>query len=105
MTEKQNGDPRYKALLDELWLLHCKKAADYGADNDYLANLRASEAFGIPAWLGALIRLNDKVKRLQTFAKKRTLANESVQDTLMDLAAYSLLVLILFQEEKGQAGG
>lgn len=102
MAEDRNGDPRYRALLDDLWHLHCKKARDYGDEDngDFLANLRASEAFGVPAWLGALIRLNDKVKRLQAYAKKRTLANEGVEDTLMDLSAYSLLVLILFRESQ-----
>lgn len=96
------GDARYRALLDQMWEVHCKKAADYGngEQGDFLANLRASEAFGLPAWLGAMIRLNDKVVRLQAYAKKRTLANEGVEDSLIDLAAYALLTLILHREAK-----
>jgi hypothetical protein len=79
--------------------MHCKKGNDYGSDNDFLANLRASEAFGIPAWKGALIRANDKMIRLKNAAKGVELKNESVEDSLMDLASYAILSLILFQEE------
>lgn len=95
------GDPRFKAILDEMWALHQKKAADYGTDSDLLSNLRGSEAFGIPAWLGALIRMNDKVRRLQTFARKKSLVNESVEDSLTDLACYAILALILLRESPG----
>ncbi len=97
MTEKQ-GDPRFLALLDEVRELHVKKAADYGTDEDYLHNLRASEGWGVSAWLGTLIRLTDKVNRLQTYAKTGKLANEGVRDSLQDLAAYALLALVLFDE-------
>lgn len=99
---KSPGDPRYRALLDQLWGLHCRKTTDYGSQTDYLANLRASETFGIPAWVGAMIRANDKVFRIQQFAQKGTLANEGVEDSLMDLAAYSLLALILYRETSEQ---
>jgi hypothetical protein len=93
-----NGDTRYLVLLDEMRALHIKKSADYGAGEDALANLRGSENIGIPAWLGAWIRAKDKVHRIDAFAKKRELANESVEDSLMDLAAYSLLTIILLRE-------
>lgn len=100
MATEVRGDPRFRALLDELWELHCRKAADYGDEEagDFLANLRGSEELNVPAWLGALVRWNDKVKRIKAFAKKRKLANESFEDSLLDLSAYSLLVLILYRE-------
>ena len=98
---KAVGDPRFHTLLAELGLLHAKKAADYGRDDDVFANVRASQEFGVEPWRGALIRLNDKVVRLKTFCVKGSLANEGVEDSLMDLAAYALIALILFREEKG----
>ena len=97
------GDTRYKDILDKLWHMHCKKGNDYGSDDDFLANLRASEAFGIQAWKGALIRANDKMIRLQNAAKGVEPANESVEDSLMDLAAYAILSLILFEESNGKS--
>lgn len=97
MSEK--GDPRYLALLDEMRALHCKKCADYGTEGDPFQNIRNSKDFGIPPWLGAVLRGNDKMQRLKAFATKGNLQNESVEDSLMDLAAYALIALVLYREE------
>ena len=94
------GDARFHALLRELGELHAKKAHDYGRGGDPLANLRGSAEWGVPPWRGALIRLGDKVHRLKSFSQNGNLANEGVVDSLMDLAAYALLVVILLGEEK-----
>lgn len=81
--------------------LHAIKASDYGADEDPLANLRASEDFGIPAWLGSAIRMNDKMRRIMSFAKRGELKNESLIDSFNDLAAYAILCRILYEEAHG----
>jgi hypothetical protein len=96
------GDPRFHALLDELGRLHDKKQEDYGTDTDPFANVRASEEFGVPAWIGALIRLNDKVKRLKNFAARGVLANESAEDSFLDIAVYALIGYILYREAAGR---
>lgn len=93
------GDPRFHELLRQIGELHDKKQQDYGADSDPFANVRASERWGIQPWVGALVRLNDKVHRLQQFAKKGELANESAEDSMMDIAVYALIALILYREE------
>ena len=95
------GDPRFHALLKQIGELHDAKQADYGRDADPFANVRASEEWGVTPWIGALIRATDKVRRLQTFATKGTLRNEGVEDSLMDLAVYALISLILFREQQG----
>jgi len=92
------GDPRFHALLQELGALHDKKQQDYGTAQDPLANVRASQDWGIPPWVGSCIRLNDKVKRLQSLAKNGSLANESAEDSLKDIAVYALIALILLKE-------
>lgn len=92
------GNADYLKLLDEMRALHLRKAADYGTDADPLANMRASAEFGIEPWRAALIRFADKVTRLKTFCVKGTLANEGVEDTLLDAGAYALLALVLFRE-------
>jgi hypothetical protein len=51
--------------------------------------------------VGAMVRANDKVKRLQKLAKEGKLSNESARDSFMDLAVYALLALILFEEVQG----
>lgn len=98
------GDPRFLALLDEMRAMHLAKSADYGRRGvDPLANLRASQEFGIPSWVGAMLRANDKVTRIKSFILNGELKNESVEDSLKDLAAYALLALVLFREQEGGA--
>lgn len=92
------GSEFFHEELEQLGLLHDKKQQDYGTNEDPFANVRASEEFGVPAWQGCLIRMNDKVSRLKTFCKKGTLSNEGVEDSLRDLAVYSLIALVLFRE-------
>lgn len=98
------GDPRFHALLEKIGELHDRKQTDYGKSADPFANVRASSAWGIKPWVGALLRLNDKVSRLQSFAQKGFLANESAEDSMMDIAVYALIALILYREESANAG-
>lgn len=93
------GDPRFHALLEQIGELHDRKQEDYGKDSDPFANVRASQDFGIPPWVGALVRLNDKVHRLKQFAQRGALANESAEDSMMDIAVYALIALVLYREE------
>lgn len=93
------GDPRFHGLLQQIGELHDRKQADYGLDHDPFANVRGSQEWGVEPWLGAMIRANDKVRRLQTYARKGSLSNEGVEDSLMDLAVYALIALILFRED------
>jgi hypothetical protein len=37
--------------------------------------------------------------RIQSFLQNGSLANESVEDSLKDLAAYALIALVLFREQ------
>lgn len=94
------GDPDFFKALEELALLHDLKNRDYGTEEDPLANCRASEVWGISAWLGTMVRANDKMVRIQSFARKGSLANESLEDSLIDLAAYSLIALVLYRRSK-----
>lgn len=94
-----SGDPRFHALLREIGELHDRKQRDYGSSADPFANVRASEEWGVAPWIGALVRLNDKVHRLKRFAQKGSLANESAEDSMLDIAVYALIALILYREQ------
>ena len=84
--------------------MHRSKSHDYGSGTDPLANIRNGATFvGIPAWQGAMVRLSDKVTRLATFNATGRLGHEGVEDTLLDLASYALLALLLYQEEQKSA--
>jgi hypothetical protein len=94
----EGGDPRFRAVLAEMLALHIKKGRDYGTQADIYANVRGSEELDIPAWKGVLIRSMDKVKRLCNAAKGAKMANESVQDSWIDLANYAVIGLITYNE-------
>lgn len=92
------GHPEFERILDELWDLHLRKGADYGTDADCLANIRTSAEFGVEPWRYAILRANEKVSRLKRFARDKTLANEMVEDSLLDLASQAILALVLLRE-------
>lgn len=94
------GSKRFHEILSELGELHDRKQADYGTDQDPFANVRATADWGIPAWQGALIRLNDKVVRLKSLARSGKLYNESAEDSMRDIAVYAVIALTLWEEEQ-----
>lgn len=91
------GDKRFHEHLALMAEIHESKSSDYG-HVDPLSNLRAAANFGVDPWIGTLLRMSDKVARLQKAARGGTMTNESVRDSLLDLASYSLLALILYEE-------
>ena len=97
----QQSEKFYK-LLDEMKQIHDRKRHDYAKKDDVLSNFRTSELAGIPAWQGVAIRIGDKFSRLMSFVKKGKLKvkDESLKDTLIDLANYALICTILYEEEK-----
>ena len=99
------GDPRFHEELKKLGDLHDAKQSDYGRKEDPFANVRASEEWGMPPWVGAMVRANDKMKRLQKAARGGTMTNEAVEDSFQDLAVYAIIGLILYREDIGGAAG
>lgn len=104
MSRRRAGDPRLHKLLDEIGDLHDRKQEDYGTDSDPFANVRSSRDWGITPWVGALNRAGDKFKRLQKAARGGSLSNEGVEDSMMDLAVYALIGLVLYREEQDEQG-
>jgi hypothetical protein len=97
--EHPTTSQRFLDLLDEMRRLHESKSADYGSETDPLANIRQGAEFvGIEPWRGCMVRIADKVQRLKTYCRTGRLVHEGVRDTLLDLSAYSLLAIVLFDE-------
>jgi hypothetical protein len=94
------GDPRFHGALVRMGRLHDRKQADYGQSHDPFANVRGSADWGIAPWVGAMVRANDKLRRLQKYAKEGKLANESAEDSFLDLAVYAIIAYVLHKEEK-----
>ena len=102
--EGKYGHPRFYEILEKMAALHSRKNHDYSGTDDPLKNLHAVEKIGITPFMGVLVRLQDKWSRLEQFANSGTMLvkDESVIDTLMDNAVYSLLAIILLEEEKAK---
>ncbi len=81
-----------------------KKNADYaGASVAPFANFSHVETLGIATTeQGFLTRMTDKLCRVATFAKKGVLqvSDESVEDTLLDLSNYALLMAAYIKAKK-----
>lgn len=98
-TRTLTGSVRFHELLKEIGDLHDSKQVSYGSPTDPFANVRGSTEFGIPGWVGALLRGNDKMKRLQNHAKGQQLTHEGARDSFLDLAVYSLIAAVLYEEQ------
>ena len=89
-------------LLNKMRQVHDAKRHDYADVEDVFKNFRTSELAGIPAWKGVAIRIGDKFSRLMSFVKQNELKvkDESIRDTLIDMANYALICAILYDETK-----
>lgn len=88
----------FEAVVKEITLLHEKKSSDYGTGEDPYANIRGTQEFGIQPWVGAIVRAADKIVRLKQYIKRGRLVNESVEDSLLDLATYAIIALVMYRE-------
>lgn len=90
---------RFHELLEEIGALHDRKQADYGRDSDPFFNIRQSTRWGVEPWIGALLRADDKMGRLSNLAQNGgELQNEPIEDSLMDIAVYALIALVLRED-------
>lgn len=96
------SEDRFQEILNELALMRKSKGEDYdsarGLQKVQFANIRAGEDWGVAPWIGCMIRATDKLRRIQKVAQGGTLANEGVRDSFIDLAVYTIIGLILWEE-------
>lgn len=104
MSSQKPGSPEYLKLLDEMRDLHIRKNTGYAAagDGDPWYNFRQCEKFGISSADGVITRMSDKWSRLQSLwlDSDNDKVGEPIEDTLMDLAAYSLILICLRRERQ-----
>lgn len=87
MTGKINETLTFQEVTDELEALYTRKNKDYG---DSFTD--SMETFGM---ISSVIRLNDKMKRITSLMSNEQQVNdESVRDTLVDMANYSIMTLM-----------
>lgn len=90
---------RFTELQQRMYEVQDMKGRDYGEDVDALKNLRRRGVQGVVA------RMGDKLTRLENLTqpgKTAHVQDESIEDTLIDLANYCLLLIILREDEAGK---
>lgn len=103
------GHPRFFKIIGKMAEIHAAKNQDYGA-GDLLGNFKESAKLGIDPFRGCLVRLSDKYARVMSLSRPGSVAqvkDEAIEDTLLDLANYAILSLILYQDglEKDKDAG
>ena len=85
----------FRQIANGLTELYERKNADYG--NSFS---KTFEEFGLTS---PVIRLSDKVERLKTLSKQEAkVKDESIQDTVMDIAVYAMLTLMELMNKDGK---
>jgi len=89
-------------ILDNMQAVYEAKDNDYSATGLPMGNLRKCEDAGIDAWRGCLVRIGDKMSRLENFLKEKEylVISEKAEDTVVDLANYAILMSCLIEEIK-----
>lgn len=104
---KEEFTDYHKHLIDLMHLIMLRKNADYtGESSDPFANFKLTEKVGVcSAEKGILTRMLDKLARINSFLDKGVLEvpDEKVEDTLVDLANYSLLLAGLIKSRRTPA--
>lgn len=89
-TEKQHQQKvnAFEDVTINLRNLYDAKNRDYGDSFG-----QSFQKWGLPM---SCIRLGDKLNRLESFAQKKDMqvGDESVEDTLMDMANYAIMTLV-----------
>ena len=103
-TNQFHGHPDFYKLLEQMAELHSRKNHDYAGNENPLRNFYKCKDMGLDPFTGIMVRLSDKWSRLESFMQQGVLevAGESVEDTLLDNAVYSLLAILLFREQKNE---
>lgn len=94
----------HKDFCDKMHEVVKNKNHDYsGFQESAFANFELVEKMGIASVeQGFLTRITDKIARLNSFIKQGTtkVADEKIEDTLMDLANYSILLAGYLKSKK-----
>lgn len=85
---------RHKQICDEINALYAKKNHDYG-DSFH-------QTFVEEGLVMSRIRLGDKFSRFKTLSKnaERQVKNETLRDTLIDMANYAIMTILEMEEEE-----
>jgi hypothetical protein len=97
----------HETLCAEARSIMAAKNHDYtSGSGDPYHNFRGSSALGVDPIVGVMLRMQDKMQRIKTFAEKGQLMvkGEGVDDAFRDLINYTVLAYGLSREERKSPG-
>lgn len=84
---------QFMDITNNMVKTYAAKNHDYGNSFDNSLN-----KFGL---IASIVRMNDKMNRLETLASKRAeVKDESVEDTLLDLANYAIMTVMWLRNSR-----
>ena len=94
------GHPRFYTLLEEMAETHSVKNHDYADQGDPLSNFKeVAQATGLTPFQVIHVFLATKLARIKQLTKKTNMVKgESILDSLLDNAIYSILAVIILEE-------
>ncbi len=92
---------QFEQILESMAAIHKAKNNDYSPEGQF-GNFAESEKVGVPDWKGAFIRLQDKYTRCCNLigGREAQVLDEKLEDTLLDLSVYAVIVLCLLNQDK-----
>lgn len=78
---------QFKNITEEMLQTYIRKNHDYGDSFN-----KSLDKFGV---IASVVRMNDKMERIESLMNKEALVkDESIKDTLLDLASYCVMTTI-----------
>ncbi len=97
-TAKLYGHPRFYEILEEIKEATSRKAHDYASDKDPLSNIKqVAEVIGTEPYMVTFMFIATKFFRVANLLQRDETLNESIDDSLLDIAVYAILMKILME--------
>lgn len=95
----------FKDSLTEMYTIMLKKNKDYAGEDNPFANFELVESLGLVSMeKGILVRMTDKIARISNLIdKEAAVHDEAIEDTLSDLANYSVILKVLLEAKSKQS--
>lgn len=101
MTQEEYFE-RFIKKCDEMIRMTKAKNTDYAESSDAFANFRMIEQLTqgrISIADGIVVRMTDKLKRISSLLSCEAAVSEKIEDTILDMAVYSLILLIWLEQK------
>ena len=91
-----NKVERFRQITNQMLMLYERKNKDYGNS--------ITDTYKKYGPVSYLVRMEDKINRLRTLVqnKEQKVQDEKIQDTLIDLANYSILMLLELENDENE---